>query len=239
MTDYQETWDPDGTPEGSTTDEPPPRPNFFKRIGMIFHKPGELFEALARNPAWFPMALFVGFLTGLSMAILPAEAFYETVTANMQPEQAAQMREDVPMFWFKWPGVGFIMLLGPIGPVVLSLVSYVIFVFMRGDRATFKQHLCVMAHAGIITAIGSFVAAPIRIAARNVRENLALGDLTPFLDGYLYNVLSLLDLFALWATVVAGLGLSVIDPRRRWGPTAAVLLLVFLVIVMVGALFLP
>lgn len=239
MTDqYETTWDETGPSDASGTEDPPPRPNFFKRLGMVIVKPGELFEALAPNPAWFPMALFSGLVVAVSMAVVPAEAFYETVTANMQPEQVAEMR-DFPLFWLKWSWVVVIMLVAPIGPVFLSLLSYVVFVFMRGDRATFKQHLCVMAHAGIITAVGSLVVTPIRIATMNVQDNLAIGDLTPFLDGYLYNVLSLLDLFALWATVVAGLGLSVIDPRRRWGPTAGVLVLIYLVLVMVGAVFVP
>ena len=239
MTDrYESTWDEPDAAGVPGTDEPPPRPNFFSRLWMVFAKPGELFEALAANPAWFPVAAFSGLVIGVSMAVLPAEAFYETATANMQPEQVSEMR-DVPSALIKWPWVGAVMLLGPVIPVFLSLVSYVIFVFMRGDRATFKQHLCVMAHTGIITAVGSLLVAPIRIATLNVQESLALGDLTPFLDGYVYNVLNLLDLFALWATVMAGLGLSVIDPRRRWAPTAAVLLLIFLVLVMVGALFTP
>ena len=238
MTDYHETGDPDRMPEVPGTDEPPPRPNFVKRLWMVFAQPADLFKALAANPAWFPVAAFSALVIGVSMAVLPAEAFYETATANMPPEQVAEMR-DVPPALIKWPWVGAFMLFGPIGPVLLSLVSYVIFVFMRGDRATFKQHLCVMAHAGIITAVGSLLVTPIKIATMNVQETLAVGDLAPFLDGYLYNVLNLLDLFALWATVVAGLGLSVIDPRRRWAPTAAVLLLIFLVLVMVGALFVP
>ncbi len=239
MTDrYETTWDEPDAAGVPGTDEPPPRPNFFSRLWMVFAQPADLFKALAANPAWFPAAAFCALVLGVSMAILPAEAFYETATANMPPEQVAEMR-DLPLALIKWPWVGAVMLLGPVIPVFLSLVSYVIFVFMRGDRATFKQHLCVMAHAGIITAVGSLLVAPIRLATTNVQESLAVGDLTPFLDGYLYNVLNLLDLFALWATVVAGLGLSAIDPRRRWAPTAAVLVLIFVVLVMVMALFVP
>ncbi len=235
---YDTTWDEPDATDAPGTEDPPPRPNFFTRLWMVFAQPADLFRALAANPAWFPVAAFSGLVIGVSMAVVPAEAFYETATANMPPEQAAEMR-DLPLALIKWPWVGGIMVLGPIGPVILSLVSYVIFVFMRGDRATFKQHLCVMAHAGIITAVGSLLVTPIRIATMNVQESLAVSDLTPFLDGYLYNVLNLLDLFALWATVVAGLGLSVIDPRRRWAPTAAVLVLIFLVLVMVVAVFVP
>ena len=238
MSDYHDTWDPDTPADAQGTDEPPPRPSFFSRLWMVFAQPADLFRALAANPAWFPMAAFVSVVVGLSMALIPAEAFYETIAANMPPEQLAEMR-DVPMALIKWPWVVVATGAVLIGPVILSLVSYVIFVFMRGDRATFRQHLCVMTHAGIITAFGSLLVVPIRISTMNVQEVLAVGDLVPFLDGYVSKALNLLDLFALWATVVAGLGLAVIDPRRRWGTTAAVLVLILLALVMIGALFVP
>ncbi len=238
MNDRQDdAWDEPLAPL-SGLEDPPPRPDFFKRIWMVLFQPAELFQALSANPAWFPMAAFVALVAAASMAVIPAEAFYETIAASMPPEQLSELR-DVSLFWLKWPWVVAVAAIAPVGTVVLSLLSYAIFVFLRGDRATFRQHLCVMAHAGVITALGSVLLTPLRMGTGNVQESLAVGDLTPFLDGYLYNVLSLLDLFAIWATVVAGLGLSVIDPRRRWGPTAATLLLVFLVLVMGGALFLP
>lgn len=234
MTDYQETWDPDGTPEGSATDEPPPRPNFFKRIGMVFYKPGELFEALAPNPAWFPMAAFAAALVGLSFLLTPAEAFYETAIASTPPEQRAELQNQ-PWEIYKYMGVIFATVFVLVLPVLLSLLSYVIFVFMRGDEATFRQHLCVMSHTGVISALGALVAIPLRIVHMNVQESLSLGDLTPFLDGFAYYLLNGMDLFAIWACVVAGLGLSLLDPRRRWGPTATVLVGILVVFATIGA----
>ena len=235
---YETAWDEPDPTDAPGTEEPPPRPGFFNRLWMVFAQPADLFRALAANPAWFPMAAFAALVSGVSMAIIPAEAFLETLAAGMPPEQLAEMRDVSPLL-LKWPWVVVVTGVVVVGVVIMSLVTYLIFVFMRGDRATFKQHLCVMAHASVISAFGSLLVAPIRISTSNVQETLALGDLTPFLDGYVYNVLSLLDLFALWATVAAGLGLSVIDPRRRWGPTAAILVAIFLVLVMVGALFVP
>ena len=127
-------------------------------------------------------------------------------------------------------GVGTVFLL--ILPVILSVLSYVIFVFIRGDRSTFKQHLCVMSHAGVISALGALATVPLRTV--NAQDTLSLGDLTPFLDGYVSAVLNGVDLFVLWATIVAGLGLSLIDPRRRWAPTAAVLVVILLLTAMIG-----
>lgn len=230
MADRNEnTWDERESADG--TEDPQPRPNFFKRLWMVLARPGELFEALAPNPAWFPMAAFVAVLVGVSFLLVPADAFYEAAVANTPPDQQAGL-QDLPRSFFKWMavGVGTVFLL--ILPVILSVLSYVIFVFIRGDRSTFKQHLCVMSHAGVISALGALATVPLRTV--NAQDTLSLGDLTPFLDGYVSAVLNGVDLFVLWATIVAGLGLSLIDPRRRWAPTAAVLVVILLLTAMIG-----
>lgn len=234
MTDYQETWDQDRMPELPGADEPPPRPNFFKRIGMVLFKPAELFDALAPNPAWFPMAALVGAVAGLSLLLTPAEAFYQVAVASAPPDQQAELRNQ-PWEFYKYLAVIFGAVFVLVLPVLLSLLSYVIFVFMRGDEATFKQHVCVMSHTGVISAVGALAAVPLRIINMNVQETLSLGDLVPFLDGFWYNMLNGMDLFAIWACVVAGLGLSMLDPRRRWGPTAAVLVGILVVFATAGA----
>ena len=232
------TWDKSDPVGAPGTDEPPPRPNLLKRLWMVLFRPRELFQALAANPEWFRMALFAALVAAVGMAVLPANTFFDGDPGGVLSEQDVALLRDMSAT-IMWSSAVITMVLGLGAPVILSSVSYVIFVFMRGARAAFKQHLCVMSHAGIITAIGSLVAAPTRIATGNPSATLALGDLTPFLDGYLYNVLSRLDLFALWATVVAGLGLLVIDPRRRWGPPAAALVPIYVVMVLVGVPILP
>jgi len=234
MTDYQETWDQERMPEDPGADEPPPRPNFFKRIGMVLFKPAELFDALAPNPAWFPMAALVGAVAGLSLLLTPAEAFYQVAAASAPPDQQAELRNQ-PWELYKYMAVIFGAVFVLVLPVLLSLLSYMIFVFMRGDEATFKQHVCVMSHTGVISAVGALATVPLRIINMNVQETLSLGDLVPFLDGFLYNMLNGMDLFAIWACVVAGLGLSMLDPRRRWGPTAAVLVGILVVFATAGA----
>lgn len=232
MTDRYET-------RGSAgMEESPPRPAFLNRLWMIIVQPGELFTALARNPAWFPMAAFTAATVGIVLALTPAEAFFEAAAANASPEQLGDLRA-VPMIWYKLPaivlGTGMILVM----PVVLSLVTSAIFVFMRGDRATFRQHLCVMSHAGVITAYGSLLMAPLRIRNLNINEMVSLGDFVPFLDGFVFNLLDGMDLFAIWGSVVAGLGLSLLDERRRWWPTAAVLVGIVAIFAAIRALFVP
>ena len=217
---------------------PPPRPAFVRRLWMILVQPGELFKALADNPAWFPMAAFTAATVGIVLGLTPAEVFYETAASNTSPEQLGDLQA-VPMIWYKLPvavfGTGVVLFM----PVILSLVTYVIFVFMRGDRATFRQHLCVMSHAGVITAVGAVLLAPLRIRNLDFEATVSVGSFFPFLDGFLLDVLNGLDLFALWGSVVAGLGLSLLDPRRRWVPTAVVLVALVVVLAVARAFFMP
>lgn len=219
-------------------EEPPPRPAFFKRLWMIIVQPGDLFNALAANPAWFPMAAFTTAMVGIVLGLTPAEVYYETAAARTSPEQLGDLRA-VPMIWYKLPAIVFGAGIVLVMPVILSLVTYVIFVFMRGDRATFRQHLCVMSHAGVISAFGALLMAPLRIRNLNLEETLALGDFVPFLDGFVYNVLDGMDLFALWGSVVAGLGLSLLDERRRWWPTTVVLVGMVAVLAVIRAFLVP
>ena len=227
----------DGTfPIGGKT--PPPRPAFLRRLWMVFTHPGELFDALAGNPAWFPMAAFTAATVGAALGLVPAEAYYETAAARVPPEQVEGLQA-LPAIWYKVMaivfGTGFMLVL----PVIMSLFTYVIFVFFRGDRATFRQHLCVVSHAGVITAFGALLMTPLRVRNSNVEEVLALGDFVPFLDGFVREVLNGVDLFALWASVVVGLGLSLLDPRRHWAPTAAVLVALVVVLAVIRAFFVP
>ncbi len=228
-------YDPPGA-EGM--EEPPPRPAFLRRLWMVIVQPGELFTALAPNPAWFPMAAFTAATVGIVLALTPAEVFYEAAAANASPEQLGDLRA-VPMIWYKLPAVVFGTATILVMPVIISLVTCAIFVFMRGDRATFRQHLCVMAHAGVITAYGFLLMAPLRIRNLNIEEVLSLGDFVPFLDGFVFHLLDGMDLFAIWGSVVAGLGLSLLDERRRWWPTAAVLVGIVAVFAAIRALFVP
>lgn len=222
--------------EYAAAGEPPRRPAFFKRLWMVLVQPEALFRALAANPAWFPMAAFTAAVVGVSMALTPAEAFYRAAAAGASPEQVGDLQA-VSMMWYKVPGIVLVAGAMLVLPLILGLVTWVLFVFMRSDRATFRQHLCVISHTGVIPALGALLLTPLRIRNRNIEETLSVGDFFPFLDGFLHNLLNGLDLFALWSCVVAGLGLSLLDERGRWGWTTAVLVAIVVVLAVIGAFF--
>ena len=161
---------------GAGPPEPPPRPAFFNRLWMVFVQPGELFKALALNPAWFPVALFAALVAAASTWLIPAELYQEIALQSVQGQtnsDAPVQITQVPPIVFSASAMGFAFLASLVFPVVLSVVTYVIFVFIRGDQATFKQHLSVVAHTGIITSVGGTL---------NAFVNARAGDLTQVLS---------------------------------------------------------
>ncbi len=215
--------------------DPPPLPAFPKRFWMILFQTESLFKALAVRPVWFSMLAFTALLSGITMFLIPAEAWEEMLRTNMPAGQGNPMAADwIPLF--SAFGAMVTML---VGAVVLSCITYVIFVFFRGDEATFKQHLSVISHSGIIMMLGAIALLPFRIASLDPQFSFSVGTFLSFLPegGYLHNVLMSLDLFSIWAAVIAGLGISVLDQRRRWAPTATVLIGLVVVVSLVVGIF--
>lgn len=206
--------------------EPPPRPAFLNRFWMIFVRPGELFGALAQNPAWFPILLLVAAGTAAIMSPVPAELFEQQWAAGGadSPEAATMLSYAKPI------SIGIMLVALPVVTFAISGLTYAVLVFLRGDEATYKQHLCVVAHSGIISLVGGILTLFLQLNAGDLGVQLSVATLTPFLaDGFLFNFLNSMPLFQLWAIVVTGIGLAAIDARRSAGPTIAVLMVIQLI----------
>ena len=219
----------------------PPRPPFFSRLWMVFVQPGKLYGDLVRNPAWFPITLLVAAVTAAVMWFTPEELFRQAALSGVSGEQATEIAEgmaQVPPILIKGGAVGGAFLMTLLFPIILSAITYVCFVFIRGDEARFKQHLSVVAHAGVISALGAILNGIVNNLGGALEETLSVGTFLPFLpDGYFTELLLALDLFQLWGAAVVGIGLAAIDPRRRAGSTVAVLLALVLVVGLIRAAF--
>ncbi len=214
--------------------EKPRRPAFLNRFWMVFVQPGKLFESLGRNPAWFPITLFVAVATGAILSLIP----FELVEEQMRARGVGSGDIDAARGFAKGLMVAGTIIFLPIMTLFVSAVTYVIFVFMRGDQATYRQHLCVVAHAGIITLAGAAITLPLQIRAGDLELALSLGTFAPFLpDGFLLTFLNVMPLFQLWAIAVTGIGLAVLDPRRSAGSTIAVLMVLQVIVALACAGF--
>lgn len=235
MTDsHRDEWaaaaegDPDA--RGIEGDDAPPLPNLFHRVTMVVFSPGDLFPRLAARPAWFGATVVAAVLSAL-LAFVPSAM---PGLAEATSDQGIEL-EMVKVMRMAMPAVLLAVTL--VSVLVVSGLTYVAFVFVRGDEATFKQHLSVISHSWILNGLAS--AAILAMFAAGLSPSLdtvTVGALLPFLpDGFLSSFLDQVSLFGLWSAVIAGLGLSLLDPRRRWGPTAAVTVGMTLALALVGA----
>ncbi len=196
----------------------PARPPFFHRLWMVFVQPGDLFKGLAPNPAWFPMAVFVGAVMAASTLLAPAEMYQDMALQGVDGEANAEAAENIgqlPPIVFRVGALAAALVFGGfIVPVLISVGTYVLFVFIRGDEATFKQHLCVVVHSGVVVAVGGILNTFVAVRAGDLTQALTVGSFFPFLpEGFFSNFLFRLNLFSLWAAVIVGIGLATLDSR--------------------------
>lgn len=201
------------------------------RVLRVVVSPGRLFEALRTEPRWLGAALLGALVVALSTLLIPGEIWDE-----MFRRQMLQSGQELPegmdlgtvqrvaavvggsLFWFIWI-------------FVVAGGLTVVFGFLLGDDGRYRQYLSVTAHALIIPALGGLATVPLRIARRDPQLTLNLGLFVPIESGYFASLLMLTDLFLVWAWVVIGLGVHVIDPRRSWSSaTAIVMALSFLLL---------
>ena len=202
--------------EDATSVNLPPLP---KRLFQVFVSPGELFEVLREEPVWFWTLVVVGLLVGLSLVLIPVDLWIEFSRSQMieQGRPVPAGFEDLgKVMQIASVGGGVIMTF--VMTFIISAVVTFYFAFLLGDEGRYVQYLSVVAHASVISAVGAIALVPLRIAQGDPSANLSLGTFAFFLsDGYLFRVLRMLDLVALWSYVVMAIGVSKMSDRRSVG----------------------
>lgn len=195
------------------------QPSLPVRLLKVFFSPGELFAALRQKPVWVGAMLAAAVVVGLAMAVIPSDLWME-VARNQMIESG---QEVPPGFESSGPIVKVFSVLGgvigtPIMMFVLAGIITLVFTFLAGGEGRYKQYLSMVAHASIISAVGALITVPLKLAAGDPSITLSLGTFFSFLEeGYLFRVLKMLDLFALWSYVVMAIGVTKIDPKRSMG----------------------
>ncbi len=225
--------DPDPAQVSAGAEEPRETelPGLFKRAAMVILQPGALFAALGRKPAFIGIMALSAVITAAGMLAVPEEAFRTAVVEPLQGqgagaanEEAVQAMENIPPMWFKLSGVLFPFAMAWLAPVFFAMLTWFLFRVIRRDEATFKQHLAVNAHALFIGTVGLLCTLPMWIVTQDLQSRFSVAAAAPFLaDGFVHAWLSKLDLFGIWAMIVAALGLSMLDARRTWASTALTL----------------
>lgn len=234
-----------GTPPPAPGETGPALPSLPRRVLEVFLSPGELFEALARRPAWLGAFLLGGVIVAAGALLVPQELYVE-----MMREQAGQAgggsagaegAPDVETIagFARIAGVVMGAIFWGVYLVLWAGAATLIFAIVLGDDATFRQYFSATSHAFLIAAIGSVLIVPLKIAGGDMTLTLSVGTFTaPLLEGgYLQRVLTGLDLFGLWSLLVLAVAASRFERARGWGSAAAILGIVWIALAMVFGIF--
>ena len=214
-------------------------------LGVIF-TPRAAYADVAARPTWLGALLVVLVLTGGStFAFLSTEigknAMLDQQRQTMESfgvklnEQAMQRMEEgagrAPYFAVISQAVFL-----PVAALAVAGIALAVFNAVLGGDARFKQVFAVVVFSGVILALGAIFVLPLDYARETMSSPTTLSVFLPFLEenSFLARFLGSIDLIRVWWFVSLSIGLAVLY-RRRTGPIAVTLLVVYAVIALVVA----
>lgn len=120
--------------------------------------------------------------------------------------------------------------------LVLAGIALGIFNAVLGGNATFRQVYAIVAHSALVLTLAQLFGLPLAYARGTLSGTTNLGVFVPFLEdgSFLARFLGSIDLFYVWWMVSLSIGLGVLY-RKRTGPIAVSVLVVYVVIALVIA----
>jgi Yip1 domain len=171
------------------------------------------------------MSTEVGKNAFLDQQVQQREAFGRPLT-DAQYEQLERMVPIAPYI-----GAAFQLVSLPILAAIIAGLAFAVFNAVLGGDATYKQVFAVVTHSGVVLTAAQLFGLPLAYARETMSSATSLAIFTPFLedDTFAMRLLGAVDLFILWWTVSLAIGLAVLY-RKRTGPIAATLILVYIAI---------
>ena len=124
----------------------------------------------------------------------------------------------------------------PVAALAVAGIALAVFNAILGGDARFKQVFAIVVFSGVILALGAIFVLPLDYARETMSSPTTLSVFLPFLEenSFLARFLGSIDLIRVWWFVSLSIGLAVLY-RKRTGPIAVTMLVVYAVIALVVA----
>lgn len=225
-------------PDTTATAAPAAEPKglLARIVGVIF-SPRATYAEVAARPHWFGVLAVVAILTAggafaftstdvgkqawIDAAVRQQEAFGRTLT-DQQYDRLEQMAKFAPYFSV------FPVVVLPVATLAVAAIFLGVFNALLGGDAGFKQVFAAVAHSTAILPIAQVIGLPIAYARETLSSATNLMVFFPFLDetSFAARFLGAIDLVYVWWFVSVSIALGVLY-RRRTGPIASTLLIVY------------
>lgn len=206
------------------SDAPKAKKSFVARVIGVFMSPSETFEDIARKPTILAPLLLIflvqGAVTYIQAPAAGEDAATFTESSSFLQRLPVEQREQIIEQQLN-PSTGRRVgsaVAAPVVVFVLLVISTLIFWGignLLGGEPTFKKTLSMLLFAGLIGIVaGQLLKLPLIISKNSVAgvtfsPALLMPDLA--FTSSKYRLLAIFDLFALWGTVVIGIGFAKIS----------------------------
>jgi hypothetical protein len=171
------------------------------------------------------MSTEVGKNAFLDQQVQQREAFGRPLT-DAQYDRLEALVPYAPYF-----GAVFQLVSLPLLGAVIAGIALAVFNAVLGGDGTFKQVFAVVAHSGVVLSVAQIFGLPLAYARQTLSGATNLGVFAPFLDesSFAARTLAAIDLFIIWWIVSLAIGFGVLY-RKRTGPIAATMMIVYMAI---------
>lgn len=198
-----------------------------------FVAPRRLFEEFRTHTPWLGPLLITTVVAVLATTAIPDSVFVEqTRDATNRLGKPVTVTSD-PATIARWGRILSAFSAAILQPMVAlgvaGLLALIFGVVMRA-QARVPQYLAIATHALLVPALGTLFLLPFRFENPGLELSLAL--FAPFLtpNGWLFRLLTILNLFSLWTLLLLALGVSTVNRNVTWGRATAVLVGIYLTV---------
>lgn len=212
-----------------------PSPNMLVRIAQVFVSPAVLFDSLKRHPVWIDVMLLLMVSAVAAQLLIPEETLRSLMEAQVPAGSDPEQLDRIVGFTRAW-GAPLAAVSTPVSIAVVAGILILAYNVMLGGEATFRQLFSATTHAFLILTAGGFLALGLVLMGGD-QVVISPAALLPDLgDGYLARFAYRTNVFAIWNSIVLGIAVSRIYPKRSAGGAAAYLLVLYTLVVALSAI---
>jgi hypothetical protein len=215
----------------ATHPEPAAPAPLGRRVLQTFLAPAELFRGSRGYAPWLGPLLLSTLVAVVAVLAIPDGAYQMTEPPVNRRGRPVEITSDLDTIAHYGRMLGMLAALAMHPMIILAAAGVLALLFsvlLRGE-GRYVQYLSIAAHASLIAALGTLTAAAVALLRGSEPRGItpALLPLVPP-GSFAYRLLEGLDVFTLWALLVAALGVSLVNRRLSFARAAAVLLGVYL-----------
>jgi len=213
----------------------PPSPNLFVRVVQVFVSPGVLFDSLKRRPVWVDALVLLIVLAVAAQLLIPEETLRRLMEAQLPAGSDPEQLDRVIDFTRNW-GVALAAISTPISIAVVSGLLILAYNVILGGDATFRQLFSATTHSFLVLTAGGLLTLGLVLAGGD-QVVISPARLLPDLgSGYWARFAYRINVFAIWNSIVLGIAVKRMYPKRSAGGATAYLLVLYAIVVAVSSL---